>query len=80
MSNEPAVVYECPGCGKVVREDEDYVIAREYKLDSGFRLHLQGEKRPEGAERRFHVGHFRGRLGDYYYELIAAPQGRHRPH
>jgi len=25
------------------------------------------------VETRFHVGHFRGRLGDFFYELVQPP-------
>jgi hypothetical protein len=71
MPDESAHVYVCPGCGEVVARDEDYVVAKEYRLEPGFQLHLKGKGRAEGVERRFHVGHFRGRLGDCYYELVA---------
>jgi hypothetical protein len=54
------------------------VIAEEYKLQSEFALHLKREG-SESVQRRFHVGHFRGRMGDFFYELIADPEGRHPP-
>ena len=60
-------VYICPGCGEAIAPGEDYVVAHGYKLEPGFTLH--GSARPDGVERRFHVGHFRGRMGDIHYEL-----------
>jgi hypothetical protein len=35
----------------------------------------EGEGSPERDERRFHVGHFRGRLGDRFYELVTPAEG-----
>jgi hypothetical protein len=61
-------VFICPGCGEAVGPGEDYVVAYEYKLEPGFTLHGKGVD-PDGAERRFHVGHFRGRMGNLHYEL-----------
>jgi hypothetical protein len=46
------------------------VVAREYELEPGFSLHIKADDLAVGAERRFHVGHFRGRLGDNFYELV----------
>ena len=73
MSDTPAA-HECPACGKIVREDEDYVVAKEYRVDSEVQLHLRHANRTESVERRFHVGHFRGRLGECFYELLGTPE------
>jgi hypothetical protein len=67
MSEGQEVVYRCPGCGRPVADDEDYVRAREHPLESGFELHV---REANGVVRRFHVEHFRGRLGDRVYELV----------
>lgn len=60
-------VYICPGCGETIAPGEDYVVAYEHKLEPGFTLH--SDSHHDGVERRFHVGHFRGRIGDLQYEL-----------
>lgn len=69
----PPVVYDCPGCGRPVLDDEDYVIAREFRRDEvlahGFGDPRATGVRPPGVERRFHVQHFRGQIGVYFYEL-----------
>ena len=70
MSEASIVVYECPGCGRPVEPGEDYVVAREFPLASDFSLHMKGASDEALATRRFHVEHFRGRLGDYFYELV----------
>jgi len=70
MPERSIIVYECPGCGRPVEPGEDYVVAREYELEPGFSLHMKGDDLAAGAERRFHVEHFRGRLGDHFYELV----------
>ncbi|MGH3079026.1 MAG: hypothetical protein ACRDPZ_12710 [Gaiellaceae bacterium] len=69
MSDQEAIVHECPGCGRPVEPGEDYVVAQEYELEPDVALH--GTKRDValGVQRRFHVEHFRGRLGDHFYEL-----------
>jgi hypothetical protein len=64
-----AVDHICPGCGKPVRSGEDYVVAREYVVEPGFTLHALRDQDPVRAERRFHVEHFRGQIGDRLYEL-----------
>lgn len=61
----------CPGCGEPVKPGEDYVVAREHSLESDVSLHAKRNDRSDGVERRFHVGHFRGQLGNYFYELVA---------
>jgi hypothetical protein len=71
MPDESIIVYECPGCGRPVEPGEDYVVAREYELEPGFSLHMKSDNLAAGAKRRFHVEHFRGRLGECFYELIA---------
>ena len=67
----------CPGCGLPVVDGEDYVVAQEYTLDQDFGLHLDRGQGGDGIERRFHVGHFRGRMGDCFYELV--PRDRPYP-
>jgi hypothetical protein len=69
-----AATYVCPACGQPVNPGEDYVVAREH-VGGQFALHLNGEGSPERDERRFHVGHFRGRLGDRFYELVTPTEG-----
>ena len=64
-----STVYLCPGCGQPVEPGEDYVIAQEYKVEPEFALHLKRADLLESVQRRFHVGHFRGRMGEHYYEL-----------
>ncbi len=71
--------YICPGCGQPVGAGEDYVTAQEYKLGSGFALHLNRADLVASVQRRFHVGHFRGRMGEYFYELSADPEVSHPP-
>jgi hypothetical protein len=66
---DEGAVHACPGCGRPVAPGEDYVVAREHRYEAEVALHSNGES--EHVERRFHVGHFRGRLGEYFYELIA---------
>ena len=70
MPEASAIVYECPGCGKAVELGEDFVAAREYLPASDFSLHMKGHEETVRAIRRFHVEHFRGRKGDYVYELV----------
>ena len=60
--------YRCPGCGQAVQPDEDYVLALEYE-EPGFSLHIS-EGAPSGAERRFHVEHFRRQLGERVFVLV----------
>jgi hypothetical protein len=69
MTGEP-VAHMCPGCGRPVEPGEDYVVALEYEDEPGFSLHELRSDTPVGAERRFHVEHFRGRLGDRLYALV----------
>jgi hypothetical protein len=68
--SEGIIVYECPGCGKPIERGADYVVAREYQLAGDFSLHMKGHDETARAIRRFHVAHFRGRMGDYVYELV----------
>lgn len=68
MSLRQEVVYHCPRCGRPVADDEDYVRAREHRLEPGFELHQRRDA--NGLERRFHVEHFRGRIGDRVYQLV----------
>ena len=76
MPQASVIVYECPGCGKTIDPGEDYVVAREYPLAPDFTLHMKGHDVAAVATRRFHVGHFRGRLGDNVYELIGGQSSR----
>jgi hypothetical protein len=61
----------CPGCGEPVKPGEDYVVAREHNLEPDVLLHEKRNDRSNGVERRFHVSHFRGQLGNFFYELVA---------
>jgi hypothetical protein len=67
-----AAAFVCPGCGQPVKPGEDYVVAREHPDQAEVSLHLNGEQSSWSVERRFHVGHFRGRLGDCFYELVGS--------
>jgi hypothetical protein len=69
--SEGIIVWTCPGCGQPVAPGADYVVAREHSLAPDFTLHMTGHD-DVGTTRRFHVEHFRGRLGDHVYELIDA--------
>ena len=64
------MVYECPGCGSVVETGEDYVVALEHPLAPDFTLHMKAHDEMARATRRFHVEHFRRRIGDAVYELV----------
>ena len=44
--------------------------ARERRSIRAIALHLSNEGPSERVERRFHVDHFRGRIGDCFYELL----------
>jgi hypothetical protein len=70
MSDHSPEVFACPGCGRSVEPGEDYVVALEYDAEPGFSLHQMSNAVPVTAERRFHVEHFRGQLGDRFYVLI----------
>jgi hypothetical protein len=74
---EQPTTYVCPACGQPVDPGADYVTAREYTLRDEFALHLNSQDRAEAHERRFHVGHFRGRIGELFYEL--ADPDLHQP-
>ena len=69
--SEGIIVWECPGCGQPIEPTDDYVVAREYSRTPDFTLHMKAHH-DVGTTRRFHVEHFRGRLGDHVYELIDA--------
>jgi hypothetical protein len=71
----PAISDVCSGCGLVVELHEDFVVAREFKAEPGFALHVKRHPPRDGVERRFHVGHFRGRIGERFYELTAQSDG-----
>lgn len=70
MSDHSPEVFECPGCGRSVEPGDDYVVALEYVAEPGFSLHQMSNTVPVTAERRFHVEHFRGHLGDRFYVLV----------
>jgi hypothetical protein len=70
MSYNSPAVYVCPGCRRAVEPGEDYVVALEYQAEPGFSLHEMSDSAPGAIERRFHVEHFRGHLGDRLYVLI----------
>jgi hypothetical protein len=70
MSYSPPAVFVCPGCGRAVGPGEDYVVTLEYEAESGFSLHAMSHCGQAGTERRFHVEHFRGHLGDRHYVLL----------
>jgi len=70
MPEASVIVYECPGCGNTIEAGEDYVVAREYQIAPDFSLHMKGHEETVRAIRRFHVEHFRGRIGDSVYELV----------
>ena len=71
--SEGIIVWECHGCGQPIEPRDDYVVAREHWFTPDFTLHMKGRDDDAGATRRFHVEHFRGRLGDHVYELIDEP-------
>jgi hypothetical protein len=76
MPEASAIAYECPGCGKTIEPGEDYVVAREYPLRRDFSLRMHGHHRAARAERRFHVEHFRWRIGEALYELVGEETSR----
>jgi hypothetical protein len=70
MPERSIIVYECPACGRPIEPGEDYAVAREHELEPSFSLHMKVNDLAAAAERRFHVEHFRGRLGTHFYELV----------
>jgi hypothetical protein len=70
MSDHSPEVFACPGCSRSVGPGEDYVVALEYEAEPGFSLHQMSNAASVTAERRFHVEHFRGQLGDRFYVLV----------
>lgn len=70
MPEASAIVYDCPGCGRPIEPSADYVVAREYEVAPDFSLHMKEHVPAPKATRHFHVEHFRGRIGDYIYELV----------
>ena len=65
------VGYVCPGCGLPVGHDQPHVDVREYTGESEVTLHMHDHS--AGTRRRFHVEHFRRRIGDCMYELVGSP-------
>ena len=64
-------VYICPGCGYPVAEGDRYLVAQEYETAAGFgQPNVDPDALVQGAERRFHIGHFHKRIGELVYELI----------
>ena len=76
MPEASSIVHECPGCGRVVEPAEDYVLAREYPLAPDFDLHMHRHDGAPRPERRFHVEHFRWRIGDARYALVREEASR----
>lgn len=72
MSDELIAVYECPGCKRPVESGEVYVVALEYEVEPGFSLHQMTADSAAVAHRRFHVRHFRRRIGDRHFALVRA--------
>jgi hypothetical protein len=70
MPDDAAVIHQCPGCGLPVEPGDVYVVALEYELEPGFSLHRMAHDSGATAERRFHVEHFRARIGDSLFALI----------
>ena len=64
-------VFRCPTCGRPVRDDQEYVRAREYESAGGFGdTDFAPSALAKGRIDRFHVGHFRGRIGNKVWELV----------
>ena len=70
MPDTGTIVNQCPGCERPVEPDEDYVVALEYEVEPGFNLHQMAGGGAAIAERRFHVEHFRRRIGDRLFALV----------
>ena len=73
--DEPGVGFVCPGCGIPVEDDEPHVLAREHTAESDVTLHTHDHS--ASTRRRFHVAHFRRRIGDRVYKLLE-PTGSER--
>ena len=65
----PVQVSLCPLCERPVAEDEPYVLAEEHELEPEVTLH-GGNDQAAVAQRRFHVEHFRSRIGERVYKLV----------
>ena len=72
MPDELPAVYECPGCECPVESGEVYVVALEYEVEPGFSLHRVTDDSAAVADRRFHVEHFRRRIGGRHFALVRA--------
>ncbi len=68
--DNPGVGNVCPGCGLLVADDEPHVLVREHAAESDVTLHMHDHS--AGTRRRFHVEHFRRRIGDCSYELVGS--------
>jgi len=68
--DDPGVGFVCPGCGLPVGDDEPHVFAREHSAERDVTLHMHDHD--AGIRRRFHVEHFRRRIGDCSYELVGS--------
>jgi hypothetical protein len=66
---DAGVGYVCPGCGLPVGDGEPHVDAREH-TESEVTLHTHDHSAL--TRRRFHVEHFRRRIGDFVYELVGS--------
>ena len=71
----PAQVSLCPLCERPVAEDGPYVLAEEHELEAEVTLH-GGNDQAAVARRRFHVEHFRNRIGERVYKLVDVQASR----
>lgn len=60
----------CPLCKRPVGNDEPYVLTDEHDLHPDFTLHGANVQSSVIVQRRFHVEHFRSRIGDHVYTLV----------
>ena len=79
MTGDMKATYECPGCGGPVMPGEDHVVAVEYVAEPGFTLHQMPTDGGSTADRRFHVEHFRHRIGNRLFVLRRPEDGESSP-
>ena len=65
MTEPPRIVWECPLCGGAVDHDDLWVNAERGERARGRREVVVWDKKPV----RFHLGHFRERIGENFYRL-----------
>jgi len=58
---------------------EDHVVAVEYVAEPGFTLHQMPTDGGSTADRRFHVEHFRHRIGNRLFVLRRPEDGESSP-